>query len=306
MNVNGTTDTDAGTTTSAPPASPAAGVSVDLMTAGSPSVDFGSLVPSEYKNTEWVQNLSKTEQPVVEMFKKVDNLEKMIGSRPPLPTKESTPEQWETYRKAIGVPEKPDQYTYQPIQYEEADKEVGALLDKYRDGPFFESMKGVFHKAGLTPEQVQSVVQGFEINQILAYRDHIISQNAANETAAEAMQKFGEKYYGDQFNNVCSRGHQLMKECVNPAAMPLLEKLPGEALGIMAMVLEGVRQKYIREDGRVTGTGTYAGGMNQAEILAEMTKVWNNPSHNAPQSAEYEALQNRLTELRAMLERTTK
>lgn len=297
MNLNTTADTDAGT--SAPP-SP---TGVDFTTSAPVATpEFTSLVPDEYKNTEWVQNIGKTEKPVYEMFKKVDNLEKMIGSRPAIPTPESTPEQKAAFYKAIGVPEKPEDYTYTPPQYEEIDKPVGEILDKIRNSPIFDGVKQVAHEQGIPAPAFQKLVEKYEALQIAHARDQIIANYQAQEDMAAQMQRLGEQYYGDKFTSICARGHELLKSTVPPQVMHLLEKVPGEHLAVFAMALDGLDKKYIRSDGRISGDGNYTGGMNIEQIREEMGKVMGDPRYGTPNG---EMLNTRMAELRENLKRLT-
>lgn len=303
MNLNAMSDTDAGT--SAPPDA----ASTTGATASAPnffdspsgsSVDFASITPDEYKNSEWVQNISKTEQPVFELFKKVDNLEKLMGSRPAIPTAESTLEQKQQFYKALGVPENPTDYTYEPIKYDDADKDIGKYLDDLREGPFYNSMLQVFHQAGLTKEQVQAVVGGFELNQIAQFREQIVENWNRQEGINAEFQKVATAIHGNQLDAVLTRNGELLKALTPPSLMTLLEKVPGESLALFSAVLENFRQKYVKEAAPIQMNGAYAGGLSQDQIVGEMTKIFADPAYGSmdPRS---KALENRVAELREQL-----
>lgn len=301
---NGTDTADQGTT--------APGTGIDFMTTGANTVpDFSSFVPDSYKNpdgsykAEWVTNASRTEKPVEAVFQKVDNLEKLIGARPAVPDANSTPEQKQAFYKALGVPDDIKGYTYQPPQYSEAEKPVGEILDKFREGPIFDAVKQAALDNGIPPQALQNVIQAYEKAQIAHAGEMILANNQAQEDMNAATQRIGEQFYGNKFTEVCRINGELLRANIQPQVMQLLERVPGEHLAVFAMALDGIRTKYIREDGSIKSDGTYAGGRGVDEITAEMSKIFADPDFGRYASPRSHELDNQLIGLREQLKRAT-
>lgn len=261
-------------------------------------------LPAEYKEAEWAQNILKTEKPVYEMAKKVDHLQKALHSRPAIPTAESTPEQVQAYYKALGVPETVDGYKYEPLQYEEADKEIGAFLDKTREGPMMNGMKQVFKQAGVTPKQAQMIIQGYELNAIQNHRDQLVASMQSNETLEAEMTKLGVQEFGSReaFDQVTERAGKLTKQVMPAKAHSLLARASNETLLLLAYQAEGFRNAYLKQDGRIDkDTMSSTGARSEDEVLREMRVVMATDDYQLAKMPGHEAAVARVTSLRNQL-----
>lgn len=285
-------DMDTGTlapdTTSSETSTPSNSTALDLTSVTQTNDERTALqnyLPAEYKEAEWTQNILKTEKPIYEMAKKVDNLQKALHSRPAIPTTESTPEQVQAYYKALGVPETIDGYKYEPMQYEEADKEIGAFLDETREGPMMNGMKNVFKQAGLTPKQAQMVIRGYELNAIQNYRDQLIANSQANESLEVEMTKLGVQEFGtkEAFDAVTERAGKLTKQVMPAKAHAMLARASNESLMLLAYQAEGFRNTYLKQDGRIDNQAVSGGGVRtETDIRAEMRTVMATDDYQMP------------------------
>jgi len=104
-----------------------------------------------------------------------------------VPGKDASAEEWARYRKAIGVPEKPDGYNF--------DTAVEVPEGFERDAEFESQMLGVMHEAGLTPEQVAKVGQAFVSHQGERFQSELSNaQNAKAEAQKILKREWGSAY----------------------------------------------------------------------------------------------------------------
>lgn len=223
---------------------------------GAPPPDFLSLVPQEYRETEDVKNLAKTENPIQELFKQRYELQKMIGSRPTPPGEDATPEQIADWNKSIGVPEDPNAYEYEALNWEELgaqpiDKPVIEFLNSTREGPMAEMMKGVFQKAGLRPDQAKFIQKGFELATMANHRDQLQATIEGMKTADQQYMDYMNKAHGQNANAVIDAAGKFAQKHMPPELHALLPKLSGEQLGMLSTMLYTSLNKFVREDGSV-------------------------------------------------------
>ena len=78
-------------------------------TTATPTVDFQSLIPEEYREEKSLQNFNKMD----DLVKSYLHSQKMVGlDKIPVPNKHATDEDWKEVYKRLGSPETGDQYKY--------------------------------------------------------------------------------------------------------------------------------------------------------------------------------------------------
>jgi hypothetical protein len=135
--------------------------------------DFKSLVPAEFHDKPYMQDIMKSEDPYTAMFKAFAGAQDLLGRKSTgleLPGKDAPPEKIAEFRKALGVPEAPEKYEYKPPE----GRQVNA------DG--LKSMQAEAHKLGLTTEQFAGVMSFSDARDLAL-------EKANTETTKKAAEK---------------------------------------------------------------------------------------------------------------------
>jgi len=277
--------------------------SIDMTLPPTP-VDFMSIVPPEYKETEWVKNTAKSENPVLELFKQRENLEKMLGSRPTIPGPDATPEQIAEWNKSIGVPEDPKEYATEALNWEElgavpADKPVIEFLNSTREGPMADAMKQVAQKAGLRPEQYAMMQKGFELATMAFHRDSLNATIESMKTADQQFTEYMAKTHGQNADAVVKAAADFAQRNMPPELHALLPQLSGTQLGMLATMYYSGMNKFVREDGRAAngfGSNTNTGSITREQISERGRQLMSHPAYFNTSHPEHDALVRQVNE----------
>src|ERR1051326_3864274 len=105
------------------PAGHSMGIDIDAPTAlqqqqpTQVGAQFLNTVPDDYKEKDWVKDFAKRENPHAELFKEFENQKSLIGRKAEglkVPGADAPDTDWQELYKALGVPEKPEDYKYEP------------------------------------------------------------------------------------------------------------------------------------------------------------------------------------------------
>jgi hypothetical protein len=152
-----------------------------------------SALPDEYKNNDYVKTFQKPGDFVksaLEIKTERDTLNGKLGNAIFKPGENATPEEMAAYHKALGVPDKPDEYEFAKLEGQE------------HDPKFTEWAKGVFGEAKLTKAQATTISQKWgeyvkaqtEIMAQQAATEKADSEKAIKETTAKLQTEWGAKY----------------------------------------------------------------------------------------------------------------
>src|SRR3990172_4310041 len=105
--------------------------------------EIATLIPKEYASKPWVKDLKD----VPTIFKMLEDQKAALSRRPGgVPQDNAKPEEWAAFNKALGVPEKPEEY------------EFGKMPEGMESNKEFEAdMRKLFHGAGVTKRQVPAL-----------------------------------------------------------------------------------------------------------------------------------------------------
>ena len=216
-------------------------------------VDFSSIVPAEYADKPWVQDIKDT----ATLFKMTDDMKSEMGKRPA-----GIPEaggDWGEFNKALGVPDTVEGY------------ELNAPAE---GGEGFQTaMKEAALALGLRPEQ-------------LAGLDAAVGKfNEANptETAIDpvAFEQITAETFGERKDEVLETAKSLLEAHAPEQFKSSIDGLSNENLTIMASVLDSIQQKYISEGDIPKGDGAVTmGGMSSEAKIAEGTRLMSLPEYS--------------------------
>lgn len=199
--------------------------------------DIATIVPPDFKDKPWV----KETKDVPSLFKRVDGLLTEIGKRPAgIPADTAPDTEWQSFNKAFGVPEKPDDYKL-------SDPPAGVPKnEKYNNG-----IKSVFHKAGVSARQAAILEKGH--NELVAQL--LKEQGAAGAQADADFDKLADETFGQAKPEVLKNANLLIAKFVPEKMKTHVANLSNENLIVLAGVIEGIRKEYIAEDRLPAGGG---------------------------------------------------
>lgn len=101
-------------------------------------------LPEDLRGQAWLKNINSVEA----LAKSYQNAQKLVGAdKIPVPTKNSTPEEWKNVFRKLGNPEKLEEYKLELPKEIEIEEEMLKGLTK------------VFHDNGILPNQARSLIE---------------------------------------------------------------------------------------------------------------------------------------------------
>lgn len=245
--------------------------------------DFQTLIPAEFKEKAWVKDVKD----LPSLFKRTDGLLSEMGKRPAgIPQDNAAPEEWDKYYRAAGRPDKPEEYGFK------ADTEAAKALgwdDKIAAG-----VQAVLHSAGLSKKQAQMVREGYE--KILV--EHVKEKGLAQQKLDTDFEKLAKTTFGDATDKVLAESKALIAKFAPSAVQAHVANLSNENLIVLAGVLKGVREAYIKEDILPAGGGSGASGAKtNDEIRAEAMKLMASEIYKSPTHPDHDKVVKQVNEL---------
>lgn len=207
-----------------------------------PTID--ALVPDAYKEKPWVKNLSG--KPVDEIFKKVDNLESLIGQRTQInfPAEDAPQETVQQFRKHLNIPDTPDKYAYQPPEGDDNTREVWAEMAKVRDLSHWQK---VAHKLHLTPSQYQSLVAEQEQRVVEQYLYQAQAEQKETQERSEAQaqefNRLADQAFGADKDRALDTAKKVLSATVPNHVKPFIPQLDNTSLIVLAAYIHATHQQ---------------------------------------------------------------
>jgi hypothetical protein len=257
--------------------------------SGKEKFNFDSIVPDEHKEKEWVKNISKSEDPLPELFKKVDNLESLLGKKQQIqvPGPDATPEQRKAFNDALGVPENIKGYEFTPTEWTPEDKPYVDKLKEFKPDTFMNPLKEEAMNAGVSKEAWEKLEKRWDKLTV----DQIKANAAAGKSQDIDFDVQMTKMYGDQKMAVMDRGSKLLAQFAPIELKGVLAKAPNDLLAAFAGTLSNIYKATTREDTFNTGMGnTTTTASTGATTRQELFKMADKLSKMNPMTPEYESL----------------
>lgn len=269
--------------------------------------NFVDVVPGEYRERPWVQNILRSEKPQEEFFKQFENAQKLIGQRAPgIPGENATEEEIRNFHKAIGVPESPDGYDLKDTEWGEDEKHIADIIKETRGSDEFQKeVKAIFHKHGLTPKQAQGLLQDYD-KAFAKHNADFFKQASEAKAAADAdFDTKAAEIFGDRMDKVLEDGKALLGATMDERLRSDLASLDNKALMVLASALDGVRTKYIKEDS-FGNTGNTGGANSMDSIRAEGQRLMALPAYTDPLHKDHETVMRQVKANYEKLKNTSK
>lgn len=156
----------------------------------SPSQEFKTLIPDEYKNEKSLQNFNSMN----DFVKSYLHSQRLVGAdKIPVPNKHATKEDWEAVYSRLGRPEKPDGYKYNLPK--------DARVDEQSLKAFSEKA----HELNLLPHQAEGIMEYYNQLAVTAEQD----SEFKIETARAEAEKSLRSEFGPSYNNRISAAKNL-------------------------------------------------------------------------------------------------
>lgn len=265
-------DNDTTTTTTTPP----------------PPQTLATLIPEEFRDKPYLTDLKDLPagpDGYKALFKKLDGAQALIGKKTGIPAADAPAEEWDKFHETLR-PTKADEYEVKASDEESA-----------------KAIKGIFHEAGLTKAQAAKLASKFD-----AWVEE--KSKPQREEAAKLDAEFDtltKQAFGPENIKVLERSKQLLTELTPDTMKPFLNRLPNEALVVLAGVMESVRAKYIKEDG-ISGKGGTAttGATDVVTLREEAQKLQGSDAWKNPFDKGHERTKARVAEIYATIAQLTK
>ena len=208
----------------------------------------------------------------LESFKDIGGLaksyveaQKMIGGSVRLPKDDAKPEEWESFYRKLGKPEKPEEYGIT----KPADIPPGVTWNDDLTKWFVSSA----HAAGLNKSQVQKIINGW--NEMESSKAHAMTKEIGAQIA-----KLQESW-GDQFQGRVELGLRGVEKLLpGEDGKKFKELMDSTGLGNHPLILKYAYAvgNMLKEDGYILGDGS-GGAMSKDNIQAKIDAINSDPKH---------------------------
>jgi len=249
--------------------------------AGAPPA-FSTVIPETYRDKEWVKQNAKDPET---FFKFVDNLNTVVGKKGVIiPGEKATPEEIGAFRSALGVPGKPEEYEFETPQ---------EMKDAKRVPETDIAIKKLMHEAGIPKDSAKKLQLGFEK---YMYGEHL-KVLEANKLVDKAFDDTTTKLFGDQKDLAITNAKKLLQENNSPEVLTMIDKLDNNALIVLTAALNGIVNKYIKEDAfKGGGAGAGGSGSDTYEALsAAQRELMKNPAYQDWRHADHQKIMDQNT-----------
>ena len=223
-------------------------------------------IPDKYKDKPWAEGIDSIDA----AFTKLDGAETLIGKkRTIIPDDTSTPDDIAAFnRDVLKVPDNADDY--EPVN-----------TDEGADNAFFDAMKPVFKKIGLSKDKAKLLA-----TDVLPILEKITGKKLADDTANNAeFDTITANVFGDTKVQDLAQAKVLMTAHTPECFKDHVAQLDNKTLTVVASVLKGVRAKYMAEDGSaLLGDAAVSTGADAVRKQAkEQIAIAQNPESTAEQ-----------------------
>ncbi len=231
-------------------------------------------VPDTYANEGWAKDLKS----YPEVWTKLAGSEKLIGQRDEgkisLLKENATSEETDAFYKAVGRPDSADAYKFDREGQSEEFK-------KFNSDEMDIAVKGIFHKYGLSSNQVLGIQKDYE-----AMLETEISKKFDEQGKYDTdFEEMTTKAFGNDKDTIIESSKVLLENFAPEGFGDHIKNLDNESLTVIAGVLNNVKKTYISEDafaGLIKGSTGAGGGGTEQELRTEArnlmaSKEWTDP-----------------------------
>ncbi|MDE2099359.1 MAG: hypothetical protein KGL39_19050 [Patescibacteria group bacterium] len=250
------------------------------------------MVPAEYKELPWIQDIAKTQDPHGEFFKWAANAQSLIGKQSQgikVPGEGASPEEVKAFNAAFGVPEDAKAYKFDSIDVSKEPENVKAFLtEAAKDTAFQEAMRTAAHAAGMNNKQFAAMANSFEQWQLAQVKANFAAQE---QSAAQQMEAF-KGLYGEQADAV----KRIATETASKVLPENIRKTGDAEINLIA-ALNFIHEKLYKNDTLGSGGNQGSPAMSKAELQNQIFKERAKPEFKDPWHPNYKAHQEHVNKL---------
>jgi len=213
----------------------AAGVTLEL-----PHAWMEGLTKEQKADADLVKLLSKFEKGIPDLTRSYAELEKKLGQSFTIPNDGATPEELATFRKAIGTPEKPEDYKLEKVELPN---------NVEMDGEWEKELRALAHKLNLSQGQLESLHEW--------YFKNLAAEMQVVKTTVDEAEKALRKQMGAGYNEARAHMKRATDKFLTPEADMLFAR---SGLGNHPEIL-----KMFLDIGKAMGEHFFAEGSPAAE-----------------------------------------
>lgn len=252
--------------------------------AGQGNVDIKALIPAEFKDKPYLSDVDSVEK----LFKKLDGAQTLLGKPRGLqvPEANAPKEKFDEFFKAIGRPDKAEEYEFEKVE------------GLNYDDKFLASVKSMMHAAGVPKEMAKTLQKNFDAMQLQRIKEHQEFEKA-EDAKFDTLVK---PHLGEDTDKALKSSQTLIRSVLPADMAPHLDKLTPAQAAILAVVVNKFAEKYISPDKLPTGDGTGSSSSESVEALqTEARTLMAKPEYWRPDHPESQTLQKRVKELYARI-----
>ncbi len=219
-----------------------------------------TLIPQDLQDRTYLKDwLDKpfTPELAADVFKKLDGAESLIGKKTLIPAADAKPEEWDAFLSKMR-PEKADDYEIK--------------VGENADADFIKVFREAAHHAGMN--KIQMARQLEKLEPFFKGRDKAAADEQAKHDAEfEALLTTG---IGADHDKKVARVQSAIKELAPDVYKQYIDKLDNKSLALVVGLVNGVLEKYAKEDDLNPGGGGggSSGGNDKEVLLAEAHKLY--------------------------------
>lgn len=250
------------------------------------SKPFKEFVPQEFQDRGYLKDLlDKPQGPetTVELFKRLDGAQTLIGKKLGIPAADAKPEEVEKFYTALR-PEKAEEYEIK--------------LGENPDEEFIKEVRAAFHTAGASKVQVQRFLE--KLAPVYQARE-----KKQIETQAKLDKEFNDlvvSTLGPENEKILARVKEALATHTPAPLKPFIGKLDNNALALVAGVVNAILVKYVPEDdlnGR--NKGGVGSGNDINALRQEAMKLMGSPEYKDFRHPDHEKTVKRVEEIYAQV-----
>lgn len=252
---------------------------VDIGSTGEPQYDstFVEKIPEEYRAKPYMEGIKNFD----DLMKQFDNAQSLIGKKPfDIPHENSSKEQWDQFYSKLGRPESPDKYEFQnPENLPE-----GFKVDPEVDN----TVKNLFHEAGLSNQQAQSIRNKYMEAMAKKAEEH-------ERQLDEQFDKLSMEVFGNRKEEALNKAQAMISQYLPESMHGAWQNLDSNSLVVLASVLDGVARDYGTEDS-LDGS-SQMNAMSDEQRRSERQALLNHPAMKDELHRDHEKIKQRYNEL---------
>lgn len=234
------------------------------------------------------------------------NAQKKLGEKSlKLPGEGATPEELNEWRKAIGVPEKPEDYKFEPTAWTDEEKELGEILTKSRGDEYMAKVNKMFHDIGIPPKQAEQLMHAFDKLTLAEHNEFIGKLAESQKQLDEDFDTRANRWYGQRKDAVMQSGKKLVDAALADPQTPedakaVMQNLGNDLVLSLAPILDYVARKYMREDSsglQNSLTTPNSSAMSREQLRLEIRRLQGMPEYVEGRGAKFEEIRGQINDL---------